>query len=448
MVHVASFIGALLFAGVASALPRPDSAINEPAVAAPDGIKITLTGATSTVASSSASSVVVSSSASYPAATAASSSSSSSSVSQSTQSSNSYGGSSNSYGSNSYGGSSGNSWSYSYSWAAAAPEQTSKSYGSGYNNWGWGGSDYNNCVQQCVAQFGAPPSTYTPPPSVSSDSMSGSSSSKTHTIIVAPTQGVKRFIPPMMSVPPGDTVNFVWRANNHTVTKSSQLLPCNKTADKPFASGEQNMGFQFQETVNDTNPVFYYCGTPGHCEVGMWGVLNPSTSNGSDSVSVMMPQMISNDSSLSAMWAYMNDVGSQHNASNAVMNWGGKYNVSSVPSWAQGELMQNIMFTRMFLAMNPETLRSDGSIDMSATTAPLSFPADISSALAGSNNAASSTPNVGSSSAASSGSASQTASTTPSASPSAAGKTSGARSTVVSSALLGVAVLAVSVLAL
>lgn len=442
MVHVASFLGALLFAGVATALPRPDSSINEPAVAAPDGIKVTLTGSAKSTASSSGS---------YPAATssAESSSSSSSSVSQYTQSSsssyggssNSYGGSSNSYGgSNSYGSSQDSSWSYSYSWAAP-PQQTSKSYGSGYNNWGWGGSDYNSCVQQCVAQYGAPPSTYTPPPSSSSDSKSGS---KTHTIIVAPTQGVKRFIPPMMSVPPGDTVNFVWRANNHTVTKSSQLLPCNKTADHAFASGEQNMGFQFQETVNDTNPVFYYCGTPGHCEAGMWGVLNPTTSNSTDSVANMMPQMISNDSSLSAMWAYTSQVGKQYNASDAVMNWGGKYNVSAVPSWAQGELMQNIMFTRMFLAMNPETLQSDGSIDMSGSKAPLSFPSDISGALAG-NNAASSTPDVGSSSAASS----QAAATSNSASASPTGAAAnGARGTAASSVFLGAAVLAVSFLAL
>ena len=250
----------------------------------------------------------------------------------------------------------------------------------------------------------------------------------------------------MMSVPPGDTVNFVWRANNHTVTKSSQLLPCNKTSDNAFASGEQNMGFQFQETVNDTNPVFYYCGTPGHCEAGMWGVLNPTTSNSTDSVSNMMPQMISNDSSLSAMWAYTSQVGKQYNASDAVMNWGGKYNVSAVPSWAQGELMQNIMFTRMFLAMNPETLQSDGSIDMSGSKAPLSFPSDISGALAG-NNAASSTPDVGSSSSASS----QAAATSDgaSASPSATGAAAnGARGTAVSSAFLGAAVLAVSFLAL
>jgi plastocyanin len=41
----------------------------------------------------------------------------------------------------------------------------------------------------------------------------------------------------------GDTVKFIWGANEHTVTKSSQLAICNKTSDQPFASGEQNQTF-------------------------------------------------------------------------------------------------------------------------------------------------------------------------------------------------------------
>ena len=45
----------------------------------------------------------------------------------------------------------------------------------------------------------------------------------THTVIVAPTQGVLRYVPFVVNVSIGDTVNFVWNANNHTVTKSSQL---------------------------------------------------------------------------------------------------------------------------------------------------------------------------------------------------------------------------------
>jgi len=45
----------------------------------------------------------------------------------------------------------------------------------------------------------------------------------THTVIVAPTQGILRYVPFVVNASVGDTINFMWNANNHTVTKSSQL---------------------------------------------------------------------------------------------------------------------------------------------------------------------------------------------------------------------------------
>ena len=69
---------------------------------------------------------------------------------------------------------------------------------------------------------------------------------------------------------PFHVADWIWGGNNHTVTKSSELSPCNKTTDgTAFATGEHDKGFTFTETVNDTNPLFYYCGTPGHWYVGL-----------------------------------------------------------------------------------------------------------------------------------------------------------------------------------
>jgi plastocyanin len=68
-------------------------------------------------------------------------------------------------------------------------------------------------------------------------------SGATHTVWVAPTQGVLRYVPFAVNASVGDTVKFIWGANNHTVTKSSELELCNKTGDAPFASGEQNKTF-------------------------------------------------------------------------------------------------------------------------------------------------------------------------------------------------------------
>ena len=51
----------------------------------------------------------------------------------------------------------------------------------------------------------------------------------THTIYVAPTQGVLRMVPFAVNASVGDTLYWIWGGNNHTVTKSSELSPCNKT---------------------------------------------------------------------------------------------------------------------------------------------------------------------------------------------------------------------------
>ena len=76
-----------------------------------------------------------------------------------------------------------------------------------------------------------------------------------------------------MNASVGDTVKFVWMAGPHTVTKSSELELCNKTDDAPFASGVQNASFVFEQVVNNTDPTFFYCGVPNHCQKGMFGIM-------------------------------------------------------------------------------------------------------------------------------------------------------------------------------
>jgi len=139
-------------------------------------------------------------------------------------------------------------------------------YGSGNSNWGsssWSsGSNYNDCVSreykswkwliscllivtsECLAQYGNAPQPWTPPPTQTSpDSGSSSGSGATHVVVVAPSQGVLRYVPFAVNASVGDTVRFMWNANNHTVTKSSSLELCNTTADTPFTSGLQVKDF-------------------------------------------------------------------------------------------------------------------------------------------------------------------------------------------------------------
>jgi len=450
MVFFAPFIGTALLAGFVAAIPMPDSGVgSELAVSAPDGTPMSDT--------------------SMPMATSgnnygSSGGGGSSGGSYGGSSGGSYGGSSGgSYGGSSggsYGGSSGGSYGGSggdMSSMASQPMYTSSpmmdkssmmkdssstkmmdatstamatsaystpSYGSGNSN--WGGSGYDSCVQQCMASYGSMGS-YMP---TATATMGSSGTGATHTVIVAPTQGVLRYVPFAVNASVGDTVMFMWGANNHTVTKSSQLQLCNKTSDAPFASGEQNKDFMFSQVVNDTNPTFFYCGTPGHCEKGMFGIINPPTaSSPSASVGSMMPAMMQNNSDMAAMGSYTN---MQTMNNSMAANWGSAMDMSQMPSWAQPYMAQNVMYTRSFLAANPEVMGSDGTVNLGkAGSNPYMIPMDVTQS---GNNAASASSSA-SSTATSSTSAPSGSGT---AKPAGAVKSNGAKSLGSSGALVGV----------
>jgi len=306
----------------------------------------------------------------------------------------SYQTSSGQYGSSSY--SSGSSYDSSSSPSYSPPS----SYGSGSANWNMGG--YDSCVQQCVAQYGAPSSMYMPPSSTASAGSYGSGS--THTVWVAPTQGVLRYVPFALNASVGDTVKFIWGANNHTVTKSSELALCNKTGDAPFASGEQNKTFVFTQVVNDTNPTFYYCGTPTHCEKGMFGIINPPNAFGQPgSAAMMMPTLASQNPSTQAAMQYASNCTASQPMAAA---WGTSMDMSNMPSWAQSYAAENIMYTQSFLAMNPEVISNNG-VDLAPLASnSIMIPTDVASAVRASTGYGSSTDS--SSSAAASPSSSST----------------------------------------
>lgn len=235
---------------------------------------------------------------------------------------------------------------------------------------------------------------------------------------------------------------FVWNAKNHTVTKSSALEICNKTSDAPFASGEHDAPFTFTQVVNDTNPTFFYCGTPGHCQKGMFGIINPPSSYmASTSIAQTMGSAVSNSSDMAAMMAYTNTL---TNGNDKAASWGQNIDLATLPDWSHSLVMENVMYTRSFLGANPETLKDDGSIDLSGD-APRMIPTDMAPVNAAVDNAASSSAPAAS---ASSSAASSPASSASAASTGAAtGKGNGAASTAVSSALLGFAAVAAAVLA-
>jgi hypothetical protein len=271
------------------------------------------------------------------------------------------------------------------------------------------------------------------PPSMTSSSGS-SGNGKTHTVIVAPTQGVLRYVPFALNASVGDTVKFIWGANNHTVTKSSQLALCNKTGDQPFASGEQNKTFVCKhkihldislqrltngpplvtQVVNDTNPTFFYCGTPTHCQKGMFGIINPPNAYmGPSSAGMMVSSLAGQNNATQAAMSYTNNVTA--NQTNASM-WGMNIDMSGMANWSQSYTADNVLFTRAFLAMNPETMQSDGSVDLSGlATNPVMVPTDVAAAMYPSNGGDNSTSSSGYGSPASSSPSSAAASASSSA---------------------------------
>jgi len=239
-------------------------------------------------------------------------------------------------------------------------------------------SSYDSCVQQCVAEYGAPSSMSMPPPPSETYGDSGSGSGSTHTVIVAPTKGVLRYVPFAVNASIGDTIKFVWMAGPHTVTKSSELDICNKTSDNAFASGMQNASFVFNQVVNDTNSTFYYCGVPTHCEKGMFGVINPPNALVQpSSVANMLAVVASNNSATAAAWS------ATSNITGPAATWGDSIDLSGMESWAQTAMVDNVLYTRSFLAMNPSVIDSSGNVDLSSIqSGNYMAPADVSAAVA------------------------------------------------------------------
>jgi plastocyanin len=254
---------------------------------------------------------------------------------------------------------------------------TTTAYGSGSTSWD---SGYNDCVQQCIASYGAPSATgsYTPPTTTGSAGSYGTGA--THTVIVAPTQGVLRFVPFTVNAQVGDTVMFNWMANNHTVTKSSALLPCNRSEDAPvFASGVHDKGFSFTQVVNSTDPTYYFCGTPGHCEKGMFGIINPPVNATPDaSMDAAMPSLLQSDADLFAMSEYAKSAVANNAAAST---WGSNIDITQMPDWSKSLVADNVLYMRTFLGMNPDTLQSDGSVSLAAMdTTPMKWPESVNNA--------------------------------------------------------------------
>jgi plastocyanin len=130
---------------------------------------------------------------------------------------------------------------------------------------------------------GAPAPVATPPvanpapvpatPSASPVPPAAPATGKVWTVMVG--NGNFTFIPRNFMASVGDTVSFVWTVGTHTVTQSTKADLCTKKADPAaFASGSHGAPFTWNITINSTDPLWYYCGLPTHCQKGMYAAIN------------------------------------------------------------------------------------------------------------------------------------------------------------------------------
>ncbi len=92
------------------------------------------------------------------------------------------------------------------------------------------------------------------------------------------------FVPNLVRANVGDVVQFQFSNGNHTVTQSPEAAGCQPmqatdpnaihSGHIPFQQGQLDVG-TFSMVVQSAEPMFLYCATGPHCQIGQVMVINP-----------------------------------------------------------------------------------------------------------------------------------------------------------------------------
>lgn len=88
--------------------------------------------------------------------------------------------------------------------------------------------------------------------------------------------------PAFIDAEPGDTVRFIFKQKNHTVTQSTFEKPCEHlesgfdTGFIPVSDSEQTNFPIAQLNIHDKSPIWVYCRQGNHCQRGMVFAVNPA----------------------------------------------------------------------------------------------------------------------------------------------------------------------------
>jgi len=101
------------------------------------------------------------------------------------------------------------------------------------------------------------------------------------TVKVSNANGDLTFTPDNFTAPVGQVIEFLFYPKTHSVAQAAFATPCEPLANNTgffsggFTTASGTNADVFTITVNDTKPIWFYCGYPTHCEAGMVGVINP-----------------------------------------------------------------------------------------------------------------------------------------------------------------------------
>ncbi|PMD47941.1 Cupredoxin [Hyaloscypha variabilis F] len=97
------------------------------------------------------------------------------------------------------------------------------------------------------------------------------------TIVITAGSGGLAFSPDSVTADVGDILAFHFVSSIHSAVSGNFSSPCVQSSTG-FDSGPVTSSDVFQVTVQSTDPMWFFCGTPGHCQAGMTGVVNAPSS--------------------------------------------------------------------------------------------------------------------------------------------------------------------------
>lgn len=131
-----------------------------------------------------------------------------------------------------------------------------------------------------LAQYGSPDQESSTTKSATPAAATSPSSSGTIHKVTVGANNQLAFSPNSFTAAIGDSIEFHFFPPAHSVVRSSFTQPCAPVNASAFFSGPttttsgENKNV-FTVKVNTTDPIWFYCGFPGHCQAGMAGVVNP-----------------------------------------------------------------------------------------------------------------------------------------------------------------------------